>query len=98
MRVLDSHSPRRCPVQTRLRLLHSWQAELTRLLPEVRATQRRGFALLVTGLLWAGTVNLSRIAAELPLQATIPSSERRLRRWLANAAIHPTALWPPLLP
>lgn len=85
-------------MQTPLRLLHTWQAELDRLLPEVRATQRRGFALLVAGLLWAGTVNLSRIATELPLAATVPSIERRLRRWLANAAIHPTALWAPLLP
>jgi hypothetical protein len=79
-------------------LLHTWQAELDRLLPEVRATQRRGFGLLVVGLLWAGSVNLSRIATELPLSATIPSTERRLRRWLANAAIAPSALWRPVLP
>jgi hypothetical protein len=85
-------------MQTRHRLLHIWQAELDRLVPEVRATQRRGFALLVAGLLWAGTVNLSRIAGELPLAATIPSIDRRLRRWLANEAIAPQALWLPLLP
>jgi len=85
-------------MQTRLRLLHTWQAELDRLLPEVRATQRRGFGLLVAGLLWAGTVNLIRIATEMPLRARIPSTERRLRRWVANAAIAPHALWAPLLP
>jgi hypothetical protein len=81
-----------------LRLLHTWQADLTRLLPQVRATQRRGFGLVVAGVLWAGTVNLSRIAAALPLSATIPSTERRVRRWLANDAIAPADLWEPLLP
>ena len=85
-------------MQTRCRLLHTWQADLDRRLPDVRATQRRGFALLVAGLLGAGTVNLSRIATELPLAATIPSIERRLRRWLANEAIVPRDLWGPLLP
>src|SRR5215211_4178981 len=98
MRVSSPQSHRRCPVQTRLRLLHTWQAELARLLPDLRATQRRGFGLLVVGLLWAGTVNLSRIAAELPLGATIPSTERRVRRWVANAAIAPHALWRPVVP
>jgi hypothetical protein len=85
-------------MQTHQRLLHTWQAELARLLPEVRATQRRGFGLLVAGLLWAGTVNLTRIATELPLAATVPSIDRRLRRWLANEAIAPRALWQPLVP
>jgi hypothetical protein len=85
-------------VQTRLRLLHTWQADLDRLLPDLRATQRRGFGLLVAGLLWAGSVNLTRVAAELPLTATLPSIDRRLRRWLANAAIAPSDLWVPLLP
>jgi hypothetical protein len=85
-------------MQTHHRLLHTWQAELDRMLPELRATQRRGFGLLVAGLLWAGTVNLSRVATALPLSATIPSTERRLRRWLANAAIHPPAVWEPLRP
>jgi hypothetical protein len=85
-------------MQTQLRLLHTWQAELDRVLPAVRATRRRTFALLVAGLLWAGTVHLTRIATTLPLAATMPSTERRLRRWLANEAIRPTALWEPLLP
>ena len=86
-------------MQTQLRLLHTWQAELDRLLPDIRATRRHGFAVLVAGLLWAGTVSLPRIAESLvPLGAKVPSIERRLRRWLANPAVEPEALWRPLLP
>jgi hypothetical protein len=85
-------------MQTHHRLLHTWHAELDCLVPEVRATQRRGFGLLVVGVLWAGTVNLSRIATALPLSATMPSIERRLRRWVANTAIAPEVLGRPLLP
>jgi hypothetical protein len=85
-------------VQTRLRLLHTVHADFARVLPDVRATRRTGLALLVTGLLWAKTVRLPRMAAELHLLgATVPSIERRLRRWLANDAVDPAALWSPLL-
>lgn len=82
----------------RLRLLHSFTAQLEHLLPDVRVTQVRPLALLVLGLLWAGTVSLPRIAASLPLPATVPSSERRLRRWLANPAVAVNRLWAALLP
>jgi Transposase DDE domain len=85
-------------VQTRLRLLHTLQADLARLLPKVRATRRAGLALLTTGVLDAQTVRVPRIAEALDLDVQIPSTERRLRRWLANPAVDPEALWAPLLP
>lgn len=76
-------------------------AQLHALLPEVRMTRLRTLALLVCGLLWAETVSLPRIAAELPGAATDPSRERRLRRWLANPQVVVgslrRALLPPLL-
>jgi Transposase DDE domain len=99
MRVSYPHTLRRDPVQTHLRLLHTWQADLDRWLPVVRATRRHGFALVVAGLLWAGSVKLPRIAAALPLgRASVPSMERRVQRWLANEAIDPESLWTPVLP
>jgi len=86
-------------VQTRLRLLHTLQADLDHWLPEVRATRRHGLGLGVAGLLWGGSVKLPRIAAALPFErATVPSLERRIQRWLANDAVDPDALWLPLLP
>ena len=80
-------------MQTRLQLLHSWTDQLQSLLPQVRVTRVRGLALLSLGLLWAGRVPLSRIAAALPLPVQDLSTERRLRRWLANAQIPVVATW-----
>lgn len=54
-------------------------------------------ALLALGMLWAGNVTLLKVAAELPLPATDPSIERRLRRWLANRQVPVTGLWRPLI-
>ncbi len=85
-------------MQTRLRLWHTWQQHVRTLLPTVRATRATNLALLALGLLWAGTVSLPKVVATLPLGATDASLERRLRRWLANAAITVAALWTPLLP
>jgi hypothetical protein len=84
-------------MQTRLRLLHDWHQQLRALLPTIRAPRVRTLALFTLGLVWAGTVSLPRIALALPLPATAPSTERRLRRWLANPRVGVTALWRPLL-
>lgn len=86
-------------MQTRLRLLHTLPADLAHWLPDVRATRRKGLALVVAGVLWGGSVKLPRRAAALPLdRASIPSMARRIQRWLANDAIGPDDLWTPLLP
>lgn len=85
-------------MQSRRQLLHIWQGQLRTLLPRVRATRVANLALLVLGLLWAGTVSLPAIAASLPLLASDPSLERRLRRWLANTAVIVGEVWTPLLP
>jgi hypothetical protein len=86
------------PMQTRLRLLHTWQTQLRTLLPTVRATRARVLALLSLGILWAGTVSLPRVAAVLPMPVADPSTERRLRRWLANSKVVVRDLWAALLP
>ena len=85
-------------MQTRVRLLHAWTRQLQALLPAGRATRVTTLALATLGLLWAQHVALPRIAAALPLRARDPSTERRLRRWLANPAVTFAMLWTPLLP
>lgn len=83
---------------TRHALWHEWEGRLRALVPGVRATRARGLALLALGVLLARTVALPRVAAALPAAARHPSTERRLRRWLANRAVDPAALWAALLP
>jgi len=68
------------------------------LLPMVRVTRVRVLTLFVLGVLWAGSVTLLEVAAALLVAATDPSTERRLRRWLANPAVVVAELWPLLLP
>jgi hypothetical protein len=85
-------------MQTRLRWLPTWQAQLRTLLPAARATRTKVLALLRLGILWAGSVRLPRVAAALPLPVADPSTERRLRRWLANAKVRVADVWTPLLP
>jgi hypothetical protein len=85
-------------VSARLRLLHAWMAQVDALLPEVRVTRCRVLALFALGMLWAETVRLHRVAAAVPLAVRVPSTERRLRRFLANPAVTVATLWHPLLP
>ena len=54
-------------MQTRLQLLHSWTRQLQSLLPQLRVTRVRVLALLSLGLLWAGGIQLGRVAAQFPL-------------------------------
>jgi hypothetical protein len=79
-------------------LLHEWTAQVRTLVPEERLTRVRVLALLSLGMIWAGTVRLNQVAATLPLGARVPSTERRLRRFVDNAAVSQATLWWPLLP
>jgi hypothetical protein len=85
-------------VSSRIRLLHEWTAQVRTLLPEARITRVRGLALLSLGIIWAGTVRLNQVATALPLAVRVPSSERRLRRFVDNEAVSQATLWWPLLP
>ena len=77
---------------------HAWTAQLRALLPEERITRVRGLALFTLGMSDAGTVRLNQVAAAMPLPARVPSTERRLGRFLANPAVGVATLWQPLLP
>lgn len=85
-------------MSTRVRLLHEWMRQVEALLPAARVTRSRVLALFAAGVLWATSVTLLKVAATLPVAATDPSLERRLRRFLANPAVDVASLWQPLLP
>ena len=85
-------------MSSRLRLLHEWIARLHALLPGERVTRVRVLASFAVGMIWAGTVRVTWVAAALPLGVRVPSTERRLRRFLANPAVMVETLWRPLLP
>jgi hypothetical protein len=83
---------------TRMQVLHAWTRQRQSLLPAVHATRAATLALFSLGILWSGTVTLLKVAAALPLAACDPSTERRLRRFLANPRVRVAMLWEPLLP
>jgi hypothetical protein len=85
-------------VSSRLRVLHEWQSQVEAVLPAARVTRVRVLALFAAGVLWATSVTLLKVAAALPLPATDPSIERRLKRFLVNPAVDVPSLWEPLLP
>lgn len=85
-------------MSTRVRLLHEWMRQMEAVLPAARVTRSRVLAVFAAGVLWANGVTLLKVAAKLPLTATDPSVERRLRRFLSNPAVSVATLWQPLLP
>jgi hypothetical protein len=85
-------------VSTQRQVLHAWSAQLHALLPQERVTRVRGLALFTFGMARAGTVRVNRVARALPLGVRVPSTERRLRRFLANPQVMVETMWIPLLP
>ena len=83
---------------TSLPLLQTWTAQLRTLLPQERMSRIRALALFSLGMIQAQTVRLHRVAAALPLADSVPSTERRLQRFLANERVQVATLWHPLLP
>lgn len=68
-------------------LYHTWIQRIRELRPEQRITQVRNFVWLLIGIHRSRSVNLSRIAGEIPGSAKLPSTVRRLSRFLDNSAI-----------
>lgn len=80
---------------SRLQVFHAITEQVRRAVPDERITRVRGLVLLMLGMIWSGQVGLPGIAAALPLPARPVSTERRLRRWVANAHIDVDRLWRP---
>ncbi len=85
-------------MSTQRQVLHAWSAQLHTLLPGERVTRVRGLGLFAFGMARAGTVRVNRVARALPVGVRVLSTERRLRRFLANPAVTVQTLWHPLLP
>ncbi|MDP9383160.1 MAG: hypothetical protein M3Q29_24065 [Chloroflexota bacterium] len=80
-----------------LKLMHEWNQQLHALLPGVRSSRVDVLALFTLGVLWSGSVTLLKVVSRLPLVVKDMSTERRLRRWLANEGVEVQALWEPLV-
>ena len=85
-------------MSTRRSVLHDVTRQMGALLPDLRVTRSRTLAWFMLGLLWAGTVSLTAVAAHLPGSARTASTEQRLRRWLTNPAVVVETMWGGLLP
>jgi hypothetical protein len=85
-------------MSTRVTLFHDWLAQVGALLPEARVTRSRTLARLVFGMVRSGSVTLLKVAAATPAGVNQASTEHQFRRWLANAQVKVTDLWPALLP
>lgn len=85
-------------MSSRMRVLHEWMRQVEAVLPGERVTRVRVLALFAAGIVWANAVTLLKVAAALPLAATDPSTERRLKRFVTNPAVTVETLWHPLLP
>lgn len=72
------------PINT---LYHTWIQRIRELRPDQRITQIRGFIWLIVGIYQSRSVNLSRVAGNIPCKAKLVSVTRRLSRLLANPAI-----------
>lgn len=70
-----------------LRLYHTVMKQIEQWLPQMRVTQRRNLALLVTGMLASQRIHLSYIVNSWHLAGRVVSLTNRLRRFLANERI-----------
>jgi hypothetical protein len=69
------------------KLYHVLRRRLKEQLPKERITRIRNMTYLLIGLLESRSVHLSKIAGKIPGQAFLPSTTRRLSRFLDNPAV-----------
>lgn len=78
-------------------LWNQWSQQVKALFPTLHGHQQKTLALLVQGIVMSGSTVLQRIAETLGTeevsQATMPSIERRLARFVANPRIDVEAIW-----
>jgi hypothetical protein len=73
------------PIST---LYHTWNQRISKLRPDQRITQVRGFVCLMIRIYSSRSVYVSRIAGTIPSSAKLLSPVRRFSRLLNNSAIH----------
>jgi hypothetical protein len=79
-----------------MQVFHAMTAHIRETLPDERITRVRGMVLAMLGVIWSRQVGLSEIARTWSLPASPASTERRLRRWMANTQVEVDRLWRPL--
>ena len=78
------------------RLYDTLKTEMDDLRPDEHAGRLKSFVWLLVGLFLSQRVHLSHIAKKIPGPATNKSKERRMRRLMANPALHVRSWYRPL--
>ena len=78
-------------------LLEQWTRQVKEIFPQLHGHQQKGLAFAVFSIALTGESVLQRMAEEISLlelsEATMPSIERRLARFVANKRIVVGAVW-----
>ncbi len=75
---------------------HTWIRRMKQLRPHERITRIRNLVWLMLGMYQSRSVHLSKIASEMPGNASIPSLTRRLSRFVTNAKVKVSDWYGPL--
>src|SRR5436309_1873546 len=76
---------------------HGWEREVGRIVPGLAVRGRRVVALLSVGIALAAHCSLSRAATAVSGHTRVPSTERRFRRFVANARVTVATVRPALV-
>jgi hypothetical protein len=78
------------------RLYHIWFERILQMYPDLRITQRRNLAWMITGIHQSRSVQLHRIAGKIPGTARLTSIVARLMRFVNNPALRVRPLYEPI--
>jgi hypothetical protein len=78
------------------RLYHIWFTRILQMYPDLRVTQRRNLAWMLAGIYQSRSVQLHRIAGQIPGRARLTSGVVRLMRFIDNPAIRVRSLYQPI--
>jgi hypothetical protein len=81
------------PINT---LYHIWFTRILQMYPNLRITQQRNLAWMITGIYQCRSVQLHRIASKIPGSARLTSVVARLMRFVDNPAIRVRPLYEPV--
>ena len=77
-------------------LYHSWIQRILQINPDLRSTQQRTMAWMLTGIYQSRSVQLHRIASQIPGRAKLTSVVARLMRFVDNRAIRVRPFYEPI--
>lgn len=78
------------------KLYHTWRRKILQMRPGERKTRVANMAWLLAGIYASKSVQLSRVASQLPGQALLRSATRRLERFVDNGAIRVREWYEPI--